>query len=119
MILIVDDNEDVRSLLAVLLANEGYDVVEAIDGQAALDVTADRQIDLIVLDLTMPRLDGVPFCRTYRERGGQAPVILVTAVQGEELAAAISSCGAIGSIQKPFQIEDALALIEKHAGRPR
>ena len=74
VVLIVDDSEDVRSLLAILPLRVGYRVMEALDGQAALELTADRAVDLVVLDLSMPRVNGAAFCRAYRERGGVAPL---------------------------------------------
>jgi two-component system response regulator ResD len=118
MILIADDQDDVRSILAMLLAEEGYSVVEAVDGQAALELALASAVHLIVLDLAMPRLTGPAFCRAYRERGGLAPIILISAAPPETLMAAVASCGAVGSIRKPFEIEEALELIEQHAGRP-
>jgi CheY-like chemotaxis protein len=118
VILIVDDSEDVRSLLAILLLRVGYRVIEALDGQAALELTADHPVDLVVLDLSMPRRNGVSFCRSYRERGGVAPIILITATEGDDLEANLLACGAVGHIPKPFDIDQTLEMIEQHAGRP-
>ena len=118
MILIVDDNSDVRSILAMLLAEEGYSVEEAIDGEAALGRALDRDVKLIVLDVAMPRRDGPAFCRAYRERGGMAPIILVTAATEETVAIAMTACSAVEYIAKPFDIEPALDTIRRHAGRP-
>jgi CheY-like chemotaxis protein len=118
VVLIVDDSEDVRSLLAILLLRVGYRVIEALDGQAALELTAEHPVDLVVLDLSMPRLNGAAFCRAYRERGGVAPVVVITAAQGDDLEANLLSCGAVGHIPKPFDIDRALQTIEQHAGRP-
>jgi CheY-like chemotaxis protein len=117
VVLVVDDSEDVRSLLAILLLRAGYQVLDAIDGQAALELASGRRVDLVVLDLSMPRLDGAAFCRAYRGRGGTAPVVLITATQGDELEAAMRACGAVGHIPKPFEIEQALAVIEHYARR--
>jgi two-component system response regulator ResD len=118
MILIIDDNDDVRSVLAMLLAEEGYNVKEAVDGEAALDRALDPDISLIVLDIAMPRRNGPSFCRAYHERGGQAPIILITAAREEEVAVAIATCAAVAYIQKPFEIDEALATVKQHAGRP-
>jgi len=119
VILIVDDNEDVRSILALLLAGEGYTVSEAIDGEAALDRALDPGISLIVLDVAMPRRTGPNFCRTYRERGGQAPIILVTAAIEKDVTTAMTACGAVEYIAKPFEIDQTLETIRRHAGPPR
>jgi two-component system response regulator ResD len=118
VILIIDDNDDVRSVLAMLLAEEGYSIQEAVDGEAALDRAFDRDINLIVLDVAMPRRDGPAFCRAYRERGGMAPIVLVTAAREEAVATAIATCGAVDYIRKPFEIEQALETLKRHAGPP-
>jgi DNA-binding response OmpR family regulator len=118
VVLVVDDSEDVRSLLALLLDRAGCRVLEALDGQAALDLTAGQTVDLVVLDLSMPRLDGAAFCRSYRERGGIAPVILITAAEDDDLHANMRVCGAIGHIPKPFDIDRAVEMIEQLLRRP-
>ena len=118
MILIIDDNDDVRSILAMLLIEDGYSVVEAVDGEAALARALDGDVSLIVLDIAMPRRDGPAFCRAYRERGGQAPIILVTAASDDAVTTALTTCGAVEYIPKPFDIEPALETIKRHAGRP-
>jgi two-component system response regulator ResD len=118
MILIVDDNDDVRSVLAMLLEEEGYSVHEAVDGEAALERAMDRDIRLIVLDVAMPRRNGPAFCRAYRERGGQAPIVLMTAAREEAVATAMTACGAVEYLAKPFEIEQAIDMIRRHAGRP-
>ena len=101
----------------MLLAEEGYDVLEAVDGEAALDRALDRDISLIVLDVAMPRRDGPAFRRAYRERGGLAPIVLVTAAGEEAVASAMTACGAVDYIPKPFEIEEAVETIKRHAGR--
>src|SRR5437762_10201891 len=116
MILIIDDNADVRSILAMLLAEDGYSVAEAVDGEAALDRALDRDVSLIVLDVAMPRRDGPAFCRAYRERGGQAPIVLVTAATEETVAYDVSACVGVEYIAKPFDIDRALETIKRHAG---
>src|SRR5687767_2811202 len=79
LILVAEDSPDIRAVLTMLLEDEGYRIVEATDGQDALEVALDRHIDLILLDVAMPRLTGTAFCLAYRNRGGHAPVILITA----------------------------------------
>jgi CheY-like chemotaxis protein len=118
MVLIVDDNNDVRSILAILLISEGYGVAEAVDGQAALERALHGDVSLIVLDIAMPRLDGAAFCRAYHARGGHAPIILITAAHEQAVNAAMTACGPVDYIQKPFEIDQALQIIKRHAGRP-
>ena len=111
VVLVVDDDPDVRGILAMLLAREGYEVVTAIDGAAALEHVHDARIKLVVLDLQMPRLDGDAFRRVYRERGGHAPILLITGarVSPDELA----RLGADAYIGKPFDVDDVLETVAR------
>ncbi len=118
IILIADDDEGIRSILVELLTDEGYDVLIAADGQEALDLGLSHRADLILLDLAMPRLDGPGFCRAYREHDGQAPVIVVSASNERDVAAAVETCGAEGHILKPFDLDKVVATVARHA-RPR
>ena len=81
-ILVVDDDPDVRTILSILLSHNGYEVITAGDGATALELAPVRRVGLIVIDLRMPRLRGDGFCDKYREHGGDAPIVLVTAAQG-------------------------------------
>jgi len=107
-VLVVDDDPAVRGILGMLLARDGYEVVTAIDGAAALEYVADERIALVVLDLQMPRLDGDQFRRVYQQRGGHAPILLVTAA--EVGPADLERLGVTAYVPKPFDIE---ALLEK------
>jgi DNA-binding response OmpR family regulator len=106
VVLVVDDDPDVRGILGMLLSREGYEVVTAIDGAAALGHVTDPRIALVVLDLQMPRLDGDNFRRVFRERGGHAPILLITGaeVSPEEL----ERFGADAYIAKPFDVDTVL-----------
>jgi DNA-binding response OmpR family regulator len=75
-----------------------------------------QPVDLIVLDVEMPRLNGHAFCATYRERGRRVPVLLLTGSSSEAVAAAVTSCGAVGYIAKPFDVDEVLATVERHLG---
>jgi DNA-binding response OmpR family regulator len=118
-ILIVEDDPDIRDLLAVALEGEGYAVATAADGVEALNLTGEKPINLVLLDLNLPRLDGEGFCRVYRERGGAAPVVLVTAASAVKASAAVEACGAVGLIAKPFQVPDLLATVARHLALAR
>jgi two-component system chemotaxis response regulator CheY len=117
VVLIAEDSPDIGAVLTTLLEDEGYSVVEATDGQAALELALDREVDLILLDIDMPRLSGTAFCLTYRSSGGHAPVVLITAADDQAVAAAFQACGAVGHIRKPFNIEHVLEMVELCAGR--
>jgi CheY-like chemotaxis protein len=117
-ILVAEDNPDIRDLLSMLLESEGYSPVAAADGQDALELALGRDVDLILLDIAMPRLTGTEFCLAYRTRGGHAPIILITAANDEAVTAAIEACGAVGHIRKPFAIAQVLEMIERHTANP-
>jgi DNA-binding response OmpR family regulator len=118
IILVADDDPEVLAVLEDLLVDEGYDVVTADDGREALRLAGSRPVDLILLDHTMPHLSGAAFCGAYRERGGGAPVILISAATEPAIADAVAACGAAGYISKPFDIDDVLARIAQHAPPP-
>ena len=78
-VLIVDDEPGVRSALQRALALERHDVALAEDGQQALDRLAESAVDAIVLDVMMPRIDGLEVCRRLRLAGDRTPVLMLTA----------------------------------------
>jgi DNA-binding response OmpR family regulator len=77
-ILVVDDEEAIQKLLSIPLQKEGYDVVVARDGQEALDTFAQGHFDLVVLDIMLPRIDGMEVCRRMRA-ASTVPIIMLTA----------------------------------------
>jgi two-component system, OmpR family, response regulator MprA len=114
LILVVDDHLDMREALAMVLRSEGYRAVTAIDGSEALDMVTREPPDLILLDYAMPGLDGAGFCLAYRQRGGEAPIVLMTAgllVTLAEARAASAHCGAAALLPKPFEIDELLETI--------
>src|SRR3954470_23241966 len=82
-ILLVDDEQAVQTLLTYPLRKEGYEVVGAMDGQEALDRFGEERFDLVVLDIMLPKLDGIEVCRRLRTRS-QVPIIMLTA-KGDEV----------------------------------
>ena len=82
-ILLVDDEQSVQTLLTYPLRKEGYEVVSALDGREALDRFAEQRFDLVVLDIMLPKLDGIEVCRRLRTRS-QVPIIMLTA-KGDEI----------------------------------
>ena len=82
-ILLVDDEDSVQKLLAYPLERDGYEVLPARDGEEALISFAQEQVDLVVLDLMLPRLDGLEVCRQLRAQSS-VPIIMLTARGDEE-----------------------------------
>ena len=104
-ILLVDDEQSVQTLLAYPLRKDGYEVVPALDGQEALDRFDDRAFDLIVLDVMLPKIDGLEVCRLLRGRSA-VPIIMLTA-RTEEIDKVLGlELGADDYITKPFSIRE-------------
>jgi DNA-binding response OmpR family regulator len=78
-ILVVEDNANTRKLMEAVLTQHGYQPILARDGLEALEVLDRKHVDLIVLDIMMPRMDGYEFTRTLRESGCELPILMVTA----------------------------------------
>jgi two-component system, OmpR family, response regulator MtrA len=77
-LLLVEDDERIRQALGLALADEGCDVVEAVSGEQALDVLGTTNVDVVLLDLMLPGMDGLDVCRTLRAKG-DLPIIIVSA----------------------------------------
>jgi DNA-binding response OmpR family regulator len=104
-ILLVDDEDSVQKLLAYPLERDGYHVLPARDGEEALARFAQEQVDLVVLDLMLPRLDGLEVCRRLRAQSS-VPIIMLTA-RGDELDKVTGlELGADDYITKPFSIRE-------------
>jgi len=100
-VLIVDDELRMRKLVADFLLREGYAILEAADGRAALDILAREKVDLVILDVMMPEHDGWTVCREIRKKSA-IPVIMLTA-KGEEIDQLFAfEIGADEYITKPF-----------------
>ena len=80
-ILVVEDDKNTRKLLATILKNHGYNTIEAKDGMEALDVLEHNHVDLMVLDVMMPRMDGFSLTQTLRDGGSQLPILMLSAKQ--------------------------------------
>jgi DNA-binding response OmpR family regulator len=109
-ILVVDDQASVRQLLQEYLNEQGYRVIAAADGQAALYTARGDQPDLILLDIMMPKMDGYQFLRAYRKERN-TPVIILTAREEETDAVLGLDLGADDYVIKPFRMRELLARI--------
>ena len=109
-VLVVEDDEDIADVLRRSLRNEGYDVRTSADGIDALDVAAGFVPDLVVLDLGLPRLDGVEVCRRLRA-DSDVPILMLTArTETEDRVGGLDS-GADDYLVKPFERKELLARI--------
>ena len=109
-ILIVDDDESIRQIVHMCLADEGYDVAEASNGLTALSMLGEIQPHLILLDLRMPVMDGWEFARRYRSTPGpHAPIVaFVAALNAEQECADLPTAGILN---KPFDLDDLLRAV--------
>src|SRR4051812_44553722 len=108
-ILVVDDDRAVRDSLRRSLAFNGYQVELATDGQQALDTIEKERPDALVLDVMMPRLDGLEVCRRLRSAGDDLPVLVLTAREAVSDRVAGLDAGADDYLAKPFALEELLA----------
>ena len=108
-ILVVDDDRAVRESLRRSLAFNGYQVELASDGLAALDSVAAERPDAMVLDVMMPRLDGLEVCRRLRSSGDELPILVLTARDAVSDRVAGLDAGADDYLPKPFALEELLA----------
>jgi len=104
-ILLVDDEQPIQTLLSFPLQRDGYDVVQASDGREALTRFSEQTFDLVVLDVMMPRMDGLEVCRRLRARSS-VPIIMLTA-KSEEIDKVLGlELGADDYITKPFSMRE-------------
>src|SRR4030088_2780924 len=101
-VLVVEDDDDLRHLIGSALADAGYAAVEAADGEAALAACVERDVDVVLLDLNMPRLGGEAFAEAYRRGTGRAKIIVVSgAISGGGISARLH---AAMFLSKPFDL---------------
>ncbi|MFN8588935.1 MAG: response regulator [Candidatus Eisenbacteria bacterium] len=117
-ILIVDDEPDLLAVLHFGLEAEGFEVVEASDGERGLEMARSCQPALIVLDLMLPRLDGYKVCRALKfdERYRQIPIFILSARSGETDRRLALDLGADAYMTKPYDMKDLVARIRARLG---
>ncbi|AWV33860.1 response regulator transcription factor [Paenibacillus sp. FSL H7-0716] len=111
-ILVVEDDKHVRRLLEAVLKREGYDVVTAEDGVKALEVLDSQHIDLIILDIMMPNMDGYEFAKEVRDADSLVPILMATAKQQPEDKKKGFRIGTDDYMTKPIDTEEMLLRIQ-------
>jgi DNA-binding response OmpR family regulator len=105
-ILLVDDEQPIQALLSFPLQRDGYEVVQASDGREALARFAEQRFDLVVLDVMLPRMDGLEVCRRLRAQRERVPIIMLSA-KSEEIDKVLGlELGADDYITKPFSVRE-------------
>ncbi len=114
LVLVADDEEDIRSLVAFRLRRAGYEVITAADGEEALLLATTRLPDLVVLDMMMPKATGLEVTRSMREHEATKviPVILLTARAQEADVMSGFEAGANDYVKKPFSPQDLQARVQ-------
>ena len=109
-ILLVDDEQSIQTLLSYPLRKEGYQVVQVTDGRTALNRFEEQAFDLVVLDLMLPKVDGLEICRSLRSRSS-VPIIILTGSDEESDVVRGLDSGANDYIAKPFRLAELLARV--------
>jgi two-component system, OmpR family, response regulator MprA len=110
-ILVVDDEPAVQTALSRALTLERYDVAQAIDGLEALQRMSDAAYEVVILDVSMPRMDGLEVCRRLRDGGDRTPVLMLTAREQVDDRVAGLDAGADDYLVKPFALRELLARV--------
>jgi two-component system response regulator MprA len=110
-ILVVDDEPAVQTALSRALTLERYDVAQAIDGLEALQCLSDAAYEVVILDVSMPRMDGLEVCRRLRDGGDRTPVLMLTAREQVDDRVAGLDAGADDYLVKPFALRELLARV--------
>ena len=113
-ILLVEDDLPTRDLLVFHLTAARYTVEQAADGVIARELATMWNYDLIMLDINIPRLDGISLCRQLREQGASAPILMLTAQTSIEDKVYGFEMGADDFLAKPFELEHLWNMTEKH-----
>jgi len=115
MIMTVDDSTSMRQMVKATLQSAGYDVVEAADGQEALDYARENPVDLVITDVNMPRMDGITLVSELRSLPTYrlTPVLLLTTESSMEKKMEGKKAGATGWIVKPFNPAQLLATLAR------
>ncbi len=112
-IVVVDDELGLRHTLTLILDAEGHETRAAADGEAALAMLEERDADIVLCDVRMPRLDGLAFLDRYRRASGHALVIMMSAYGDDDAALDAMKRGAYDYIQKPFRADQVLLVLQK------
>ena len=110
-VLICDDEKEIRTALRITLSGAGYRTLDAEDGHKALELLAEQEADLVLLDIMMPVMDGLTVLSELRQRGSALPVILLTAKGEDSDKIAGLNLGADDYITKPFNAMEVLARV--------
>ena len=116
-VLIVEDEEAIIAILKFNLEREGYETMEALDGEAGLNLARSGDPDLILLDVMLPKMNGFDVCAALREDGNAVPILMLTAREEESDKVLGLERGADDYITKPFSMRELLARVKANIRR--
>lgn len=119
-ILLVDDEDDVRNLVGLMLARENFRLLAARSGNEALRIVQEESVDLILLDLMMPRMSGQDLLKILKRMPSTSdlPVVVLTALENKETMEECLELGATGYVQKPFAKKILVRTVKNVLGLP-
>lgn len=117
LVLVTEDDEDVRLLFCTALALRGYAVIEAGDGEEAVRLAESARPDLILMDGTLPRLDGIGASRRIRQLGGAVPIVFISGHAEQDFRDVAREAGCNEYLVKPLNLEHLGGVLEKFLGR--
>ena len=118
-VLVVDDEKSMRDLLSITLEKEGYEVLTAAGGEAAIEALRRDATDAVITDLRMPKVDGLQVLRAAKEISPDVAVIVITAVASTETAVEAMKLGAYDYITKPFKLDEVSLIVRNALERKR
>lgn len=114
-VLIVDDSKTMRDLLNFTLSGAGYDVIQGVDGVDGLEVAEREEVDVVITDINMPRMDGFGLIEALRGHASyrSTPILVLTTETADDKKQRARSAGATGWIVKPFEPAKLLSVVER------
>ena len=116
-VLIVEDEKNIVDILRFNLQREGYETLEAYDGETGLELARERHPDIILLDVMLPKMNGFDVCRALRQEGDNVPVLILTAREEEADKVLGLEIGADDYITKPFSMRELMARVKANIRR--
>jgi CheY-like chemotaxis protein len=117
VVLVVDDEPDIRALVVMALRSTGHTIIEAANGQAALDALDQHAVDLVLLDVRMPDMTGWEVLEKIEARNGRPRVVMLSAHVDAVVRERAKAAGCDGYLSKPFMPAELIALVNAAGGR--